>query len=83
MNKINSQSPVPVGKNNIETTQMSFPQAMGLLIGGKKIRRMEWENKDEYCLLKDEYLKIHIRGKFDAWLVRESDLLATDWVIIK
>lgn len=54
-----------------------------MLIGGGKIRRVEWNDADEYCLLKDSYLMIHRGGKFHTWIVSEGDLLASDWVIVK
>lgn len=74
-----SQSPVFKKK---EPTTLAFPAAIEAVIGGKKVRREEWADAEEFCLLKDNYLSIHRNGKFHAWIVSEGDLLAQDWVII-
>jgi len=81
MNENNSQSPLPpiINKNEKE---FSFPDAIKALIGGEKIRRLEWVDEQEYCLLKDNFLAIHRNDKFHSWIVSEGDLLAQDWVIV-
>jgi len=61
---------------------LAFPLAIEALIGGKKIRRAEWSDNEEYCLLKDNFLMIHRNGKFHTWIVSEGDLLSLDWQII-
>lgn len=77
-----SQSPLPaIGKKSIEK-EMSFLEALTLLIGGKKIRRSEWNDKEEYCLLQDSFLRIHRDEKFHNWIVSEGDMLALDWEIL-
>ena len=78
-----SLSPLP--KSNVEKSDnlLSFPDAIKLLMVGNKIRREEWSDTDEYCLLKDNFLMIHKNGKFHTWVVSEGDLFAMDWVIIK
>mgnify|MGYP001571625322 CR=1 len=77
--KIASQSPVPSIKKD---PSKSFPGAIQALMNGKKIRRQEWADAEEYCLLKDNFLMIHRNGAFHTWIVSEGDLLAIDWVII-
>ena len=78
------QSPLPKkltvggGGNGL----VAFPEAISALIGGAKIRRKEWGDASEFCLLKDQYLMIHRNNKFHTWIVSEGDLLATDWIII-
>lgn len=79
--KNKSQSPLPSEESAVETP-IAFPFAIEMLIGGKKIRRKEWESEDEYGLLKDNFLMIHRNDKFHTWIVSEGDLLAQDWVVI-
>lgn len=74
-----SQSPVPARK----PIEMSFNDAIKAVMGGKKIRRLEWSDEDEYGVLRDSYLMIHRNKKFHTWIVSEGDLLAIDWVVKK
>ena len=76
-----SQSPVPK-KQNKKVEGMSFPDAMRVLIGGKQIKRLEWTDASEFCLLKESFLMIHRNGKYHTWIVSEGDLLAIDWVLV-
>ena len=80
---IQSRSPLPTAKPVLGQISMKFPQAIERLIGGAKIRRIEWASKEEYGLLKDNFLMIHRGDKFHTWIVSEGDMLSTDWVIIK
>ena len=83
MKPTKSQSPLPPLANNKIKTELSFAEAITALSGGKKIRRLEWSDKEEYCLLKDNFLMIHRNDKFHTWIVSEGDLLAIDWIVIK
>ena len=81
-------SPFPPSVQAKPKLELSFPEAIGALNGGKKIRRLEWADKNEYVLLKDSFLMIHrikagetVPG-FHTFLVSEGDLLAIDWVVI-
>jgi len=74
-------SPVPAKGRKIDVL-VSFTSAIESLIGGAKIRRQEWTDGDEFCLLKDNFLMIYRGGKFHTWTVSEGDLLAIDWKII-
>jgi len=80
MNK--SQSPLPPtnSKKEVGTT---FPLAIGYIIIGKKVHRLEWSDPEEYGLLKNSFLMIHRNGKFHTWIVSEGDMLAIDWIIMK
>ena len=81
--KNKSQSPLPPSLNPTIKGERAFPDAIDALIGGKKIRRLEWSDPEEYCLLKDSFLMIHREGKFHSWIVSEGDLMAIDWIIKK
>lgn len=78
-----SVSPVPPSREpNKIVTNLSFPNAMQAIINGNKVRRIEWADKEEYCLLQDYFLMIHRNGKFHALIVSEGDVMAIDWVIV-
>ncbi len=78
-----SVSPVPPVKQiNKIVTNLSFPNAVQAIINGSKVRRVEWVDKEEHCLLKDNFLMIHRNGKFHAWIVSEGDVMAIDWEIV-
>lgn len=79
--KNKSQSPLPPQIKKEKGT--TFPLAIGLIIIGKKVRRLEWSDPEEYCLLKDSFLMIHRGDKFHQWIVSEGDMMAIDWVVIK
>lgn len=81
--KNQSASPLPVEKTKVVSNQLTFLQAMERLMSGAKIRRQEWSDKEEYCLLKNDFLMIHRGDAFHGWIVSEGDMLAIDWVIIK
>ena len=80
-NKNKSKSPLPTAKK--VRLELSFPDAIReIAILGNKIRRVEWSDPEEYCLLKDSFLMIHRNGNFHTWIVSEGDMLAIDWVIM-
>jgi hypothetical protein len=76
-----SLSQTPAKKLEIE--KLGFDSAIGAIIAGKKVRRLEWSDVDEYCLLRDQYLMIHRNDKFHTWIISEGDMMAVDWVIVK
>ena len=78
-----SQSPVPSKAKKQVEQELSFFDALKELVNGAKIHRKEWEDMEEYGLLKDNFLTIHRKDKFYTWIVSEGDLLAIDWVILK
>ena len=71
----------PANQPNKIITNLAFPAAIQAIINGRSVRREEWSDKEEYCLLKDSYLMIHRNGKFHAWIVSEGDVMAVDWLI--
>jgi len=83
-NKIKSKvTTSPVMKASKPIT-MNFSDAIGEIVNGNKITRVEWNDPEEYFLLKDEYLSVHHKnGQVSRLLVREADLVATDWVILQ
>ena len=61
---------------------LSFPEVMNEVVDGKKVTRIEWNNPEEYGLLKDGWLTIHTKGKDCIWKVGDGDLVSSDWVVI-
>jgi len=62
---------------------MIFTKALNEMCDGKKLTRVEWDNKDEYGLVRDDKLQIHTKGKFHDWIVSYADMLAEDWEIVR
>ncbi len=73
---------MPIPSKDEQKTGTTFPLAIRLIIIGKKVRRLEWSDPEEYALLKENFLTIHRGDKFHTWIVSEGDMLAIDWVII-
>ncbi len=73
----NHISPPP----EVAPEQLTFSQAMEQVIAGKTIRRLEWTNESEYCLLVDGWLSIFINNKFSIWNISDGDVLAKDWIV--
>lgn len=63
--------------------RLTFPEAIAELMEGRLITREEWDNKNEYGLLKDGILMIFTKGKHHKWIVSDGDLMADDWLILR
>lgn len=61
---------------------MSFPEAITHVIEGKRITRTEWDNPGTYLEISGEYLIIHEDNENHPILLRDGDLLGTDWEIV-
>jgi hypothetical protein len=62
---------------------MGFYGAILSIVDGKKITKLEWDNKEEYGFMKDEILSIHRNGKDHGWLVSLADVSGEDYVEVK
>ena len=77
------KSPVPQIRNNESNNPMNFSQAVNILVDGKKITRLEWNDESTYIVLKDERLKIvKPSGKVHDLIISAGDMYGTDWVIV-
>ena len=77
-----SKSPMPQKATNLK--ELDFPKAVVEVTKGSKIHRLEWGDKENYCILKDGILQLHKpEGTFHQWIISDGDLLGTDWIIIK
>lgn len=75
-------SPLPQQVAEEGIMVLNFPNAIQEVINGKRINRLEWNNKEEYGVLKDSWLMIYRNGKFYQWTVSDGDMLAEDWITI-
>lgn len=77
---LNKSPVIPTSKPNYIT--MSFPEAIKAVMEGKKISRVEWNDPNEYGLLKNAYLTIHTKGKDHQWIVSDGDMKSIDWIVL-
>ena len=88
VNVANSPSRIEVIPNDGEVVpnkdkEMDFPSAIKEVIGGKKITRVEWGDKNIYGFLNETVLSIHmLDGNNHKWIVSEGDLISEDWIIL-
>jgi len=87
-----SHSPI-INKPQTDERTLTFPQAMEEVIKGNAVTRLEWNNKKSYAYLSKitHYLTIkndagddlaNVKQGQHAWVIREGDLLAIDWVVV-
>ena len=63
--------------------QMDFMDALRLVINGKKITRLDWDDPAIYVALRGGFLCIVQNGTIDRLLVSDGDLYAVDWVALE
>jgi len=74
---VEKMSPLPV------EVLVDFPFAIKKVIEGKKIHKLEWEDKAFYGVLQEGRLQLHKPdGKFYDWILNDGDLKGDDWVIL-
>lgn len=63
---------------------MSFGEAIDKILNGKRVTRIEWNDKEEYGYLDGEDLSIHHKGDdtHHIWRVRIVDMSAKDYIEI-
>lgn len=63
---------------------MTLCKVLKHTIDGKKITRLDWDNKEEYCYIREGFLCIHhdTDEAMHQWVISETDLMATDWVVV-
>ncbi len=79
-----TQSPLPQAKPTVTTqATMDFFEAMKKVAEGKKIHRLDWENKEFYGFLNGGILSLHKPdGKNYQWVVNDGDIAGTDYIIL-
>jgi len=72
----------PMPQEEVQPRTMDFPDAIRLIIQGKKLARVSWGN-DDYGVLDKEWLCIFTKGKLNTWLVSQGDMEGQDWVVVE
>ena len=75
--------PSPIAKMKGPLT-MDFFSALHAVMEGQKVTRLSWNDKTCYMLMFQDHL-CHTRpnGSTEALLLRQVDLDAIDWVVVK
>ncbi len=65
-----------------KTVTMNFPGAMQAIIDGHEVKRLGWKDKRYYLAVFGNRLCLHKPdGAWHWWLVSDSDMKSTDWVV--
>ena len=82
-------SPLPNagnGKTIVLEAEMDFFDALKEVADGKKITKLEWDDKRTYGFIKDGLLSIHKAGEAEGidrpWILSDGDILCDDWVVL-
>ena len=80
-----SQSPRFPQNNNSPLVMYDFYAALKLVMQGKKMTRIEWQNHNEYMYMgkRDEYLHIFTKNEDHTFTIHRSDIEAIDWIVIE
>lgn len=81
-----SVSPTP-NKEKEDSTNMDFYSALKKIVEGKKVHKLEWENKQYYGLLiltpEGEILGLHKPdGNNYQWIVSVGDMKGSDYILV-
>lgn len=74
-------SPTPSTPVNIPV-RMSFYDALKQVVDGKSVTKLEWGNPQTIVFLESEMLLITIDGKDSSFIIREPDIVGTDWIVV-
>ena len=62
---------------------MKFSEALDKMLEGKKVHKLEWDNKEYYGVLYNAALRLHRPdGKNYQWVVSEGDIMGDDWIVL-
>lgn len=61
---------------------LDFFTALREVFNGVEVTKLEWNNPDIYLCLRDSKLVIHQSDGFHPFIVRDADMVGTDWTII-
>mgnify|MGYP001587153573 FL=1 len=71
-------SPVPPAK----IPMLNFTDVVREVLEGKHLTRVSWDNKETFVLLREEFLMIHISGKYHQLMVSLGDMEGIDWYVL-
>lgn len=67
----------------IKKVELSFFDALRLVLNGQKIARLEWEDANYFVALQDGHLKVHSDDNlYHDLILRDIDMNAVDWVVV-
>jgi hypothetical protein len=84
---MSNENVIQIGPDPVEYKKgidMTFPEAMAMVIEGKRVTRMEWGNTETHLRLDGGFLKI-FKGDpsvGSALLVSDGDMFGIDWMEI-
>jgi len=77
-----SMSPTP-NKPTVVAVTYLFSDALKQILEGKKITRVEWQNKKIFGQLVNGSLMLHKEDDvYYIWQLSDGDILADDWVVL-
>jgi len=84
----NTLSPTPAKpQDKVEDAEVliDFSQAVGEMLLGKKIHKLDWKDREYYGMIgKDNVLGLHKPDEsFERWSLSRKDLEGTDYTVIK
>jgi hypothetical protein len=63
--------------------KMVFLDALGEIMTGKSVTKLEWGDKKYFGFLKDGRLTLHKPdGKFYDWILSDGDLFGDDFILL-
>ncbi len=80
-----TMSPTPDKSKTLDPSQktLDFPDAIRQVKEGKKVHKLEWENRDYYGFLNGNILSLHKPdNKNYQWVISEGDLMGNDYIVI-
>ena len=82
MEKAVSMSPVPKATKK-ENKAVNFCEAVKEITNGKKVHKLEWEDRGFYGIIDEGVLKLHKPdGKLYSWVLNDGDLIGEDYITI-
>lgn len=87
MDTMPKTSPLPTnGKKFTPIITMSFFDALKLISDGKRVTKLEWNDKRTYGLLKGGLLQLHKAGEAEEtthpWIINDGDLIGSDFIVV-
>jgi hypothetical protein len=61
---------------------LDFPSALKEVIAGHRITKLEWDNPNDFGMLKDGFLMLYRDREWSAWLLNDGDLMGKDWIVL-
>lgn len=82
--KTPTTSPTPTKVNETSSIRaMAFTEAIGELLNGNKIHRIEWADKGFYGKLVNEQLVLHKPNDMSySWIISRGDMEGRDYIVV-